>query len=76
MRTVESALGQGLGKAILQHIIQFAGETGLTTLLLETGTGPSFEAAHHIYETHGFKPCSPFGAYAATEFNRFFALSL
>lgn len=76
MRTVQTALGKGLGKAILQHIIEFARDTGLNKLLLETGTGSSFEAAHHIYDTHGFKPCPPFGNYTSTDFNRFFALSL
>ena len=30
MRTIKSALGQGLGKAILQHIIQFARNSSLT----------------------------------------------
>ena len=76
MRTIKSALGQGLGKAILQHIIQFARNSSLTTLFLETGTGQSFEAAHHIYNAHGFKPCPGFGNYAKSEFNRFFSLTL
>lgn len=76
MRTIKSALGQGLGKAVLRHIIQFAQTSGLTTLCLETGTGQSFDAAHHIYKTHGFKPCPAFGDYAQSEFNRFLALTL
>lgn len=76
MRTVKSALGQGLGKAILKHIIQVARNNELKTLFLETGTGQSFEAAHHIYETHGFNPCPAFGDYAQSDFNRFFALKL
>jgi len=76
MRTVPSALGKGLGKGILQHIINNARETGLKTLLLETGTGESFEAAHHIYSRHGFEPCPPFGMYTSTDFNRFFSLTL
>ena len=76
MRTVQSALGQGLGQSILQHIIQYAQNHGLETLMLETGTGHSFAAAHHIYKTHGFLPCPPFGGYAKSDFNRFFALTL
>lgn len=76
MRTINSALGQGLGKAVLRHIIQFARTSGLTILFLETGTGQSFEAAHHIYKTYGFEPCAAFGDYAQSDFNRFFSLTL
>ena len=76
MRTIQSALGQGLGKAILRHIIQFARRSGITILFLETGTGQSFEAAHHIYKTYGFEPCAAFGDYAQSDFNRFFSLTL
>lgn len=76
MRTHPEALGHGYGKAILQHIIQEARERGWTKLSLETGTGPSFDAAHHIYETHGFIPAEAFGDYKATDFNRFFSLTL
>lgn len=76
MRTIETAMGQGFGKAVLRHIIHFARKNGIDTLLLETGTGQSFEAAHHIYDTHGFKPCSAFGDYEDSKFNRFFAFTL
>ena len=76
MRTVQSALGQGLGQSILEHIIQYAQNNGLETLMLETGTGPSFAAAHHIYKTHRFLPCPAFGDYKNSDFNRFFALTL
>lgn len=76
MRTHPDYLGHGYGKAILQRIIQEARSLGWTKLSLETGTGPSFDAAHHIYETHGFIPAKAFGDYEATDFNRFFSLAL
>ena len=76
MRTAESALGRGLGKSVLEHIIQTAYQSGIKTLVLETGTGHSFDAAHHVYEARGFVPCAAFGTYAQTEFNRFFSLTL
>lgn len=76
MRTHPDALGHGYGKAILQHLIQAARGRGFTKLSLETGTGPSFDAAHHIYETHGFMPTDAFGDYESTDFNRFFSLTL
>ena len=76
MRTIKSALGRGLGKSVLQHIIEFAKQNGLKTLMLETGTGESFDAAHHIYKKHGFVPSPPFGDYEKSDFNRFYALTL
>jgi len=76
MRTHPDALGRGHGKAILKHIIKTAKQRGLTRLSLETGTGPSFEAAHHIYKTHGFEASKAFSDYEATDFNRFFSRNL
>ena len=76
MRTTEAALGRGIGKSVLEHIIQTARETGLKKLVLETGTGESFDAAHHVYKNYGFRPCGVFGDYNKTEFNRFFSLTL
>lgn len=76
MRTAEAALGRGVGTAVLRHIIGLARERGYVALKLETGTGPAFDAAHALYARHGFAPCPPFADYAATDFNRFFALAL
>lgn len=76
MRTAEAAIGRGLGKAVLKHIIETARAAGLNALYLETGTGPTFAAAHHIYHTHGFAPCESFGDYAQSDFNRFFCLKI
>jgi len=76
MRTAESALGRGIGKLILERIIETAREHGLKTLVLETGTGESFDAAHHVYKRYGFLPADAFGPYEQTEFNRFFSLTL
>ena len=76
MRTAETALGRGVGTAILRHIIGLANERGYTALKLETGTGEAFDAAHALYARHGFAPCPPFADYEATDFNRFFALPL
>ena len=76
MRTHPKALGRGLGTMILRHIIAESKARSWNKLSLETGTGPSFDAAHHIYKTHGFVPCEAFGDYEATDFNRFFSLAL
>jgi putative acetyltransferase len=76
MRTADAALGRGVGTAILREIIARARARGDRALLLETGTGPAFDAAHALYRGHGFMACGPFGDYTATDFNRFYTLTL
>lgn len=76
MRASEAARGRGVGFTILDHIVGLARDRGYTTLKLETGTGPLFEAAHALYRRYGFAPCPPFAGYVETDFNRFYALAL
>lgn len=71
MRTRSSFVRRGVGQAILNEALRVAGSRGYTRLLLETGTGPAFDAAHALYVRNGFDWCGPFGAYEATEFNVF-----
>ena len=72
MRTANSALGRGVGKAMLDHLVAAARSEGMTRLSLETGSSEQFSAALRLYEKEGFKGCGPFGNYAATPFTRFF----
>ncbi|ODP38739.1 GNAT family N-acetyltransferase [Sphingomonas turrisvirgatae] len=76
MRTAQAALGRGVGTAILREIMARARARGDRALVLETGTGPAFDAAHALYRRHGFAECGPFGDYVAKDFNRFYALTL
>lgn len=76
MRTDPAARGRGVAQAILDYIIATARAAGITRLLLETGTGPMFDAAHRLYARNGFVPCPPFGDYVATDFNRFLSRPL
>lgn len=76
MRTDAVARGRGVGQAVLDRIVADARAAGLTRLLLETGTGPMFDAAHRLYARNGFAPCPPFGGYIATDFNRFLSRAL
>jgi len=71
MRTDRDARGRGVAQAILDRIVAEARAAGLTRLLLETGTGAMFDAAHRLYARNGFVPCAAFGDYVATDFNRF-----
>lgn len=76
MRTSSACLRRGIGQAILDEIVRTARQRGYSRLLLETGTGKAFEAAHALYLRNGFKWSGPFGEYAATDFNVFMARDL
>jgi putative acetyltransferase len=76
MRTLSGFLRRGVGQAILDEILRTARQRGYTRLLLETGTGQSFEAAHALYRRNGFEPSAPFGDYRPTDFNVFMAKAL
>ena len=72
MRTSGAALGRGVGKAIVDHLVATARQEGMTRLSLETGSTGQFAAALRLYEKEGFQACGPFGDYADTPFTRFF----
>lgn len=76
MRTRAAFLGRGVGQALLDHIVRTAHERGYRRLLLETGTGDAFKAAHGLYLKNGFKWCGAFGAYTTTDFNVFMERTL
>ena len=63
MHTASEARGQGIGRAMLAHLIAEARTRGYRRLSLETGTMAAFEAARALYASAGFVPCEPFGSY-------------
>lgn len=76
MRTADAALGRGIGKALLDHLIVAAREEGMTRLSLETGSTEQFAAALRLYEREEFEACGPFGGYIDTPFTRFFTKAI
>jgi putative acetyltransferase len=72
MRTAHEALGRGIGRAILHHIIAEARRRAYARLSLETGSTETFAAALRLYESEGFVASGPFGGYPDTPFTRFF----
>jgi putative acetyltransferase len=76
MRTADAALGRGVGRALLHHLVATARATGMTRLSLETGSTARSAAANRLYGREGFVRCGPFGAYADTSFTRFFTRAL
>jgi putative acetyltransferase len=76
MRTAPAHLRRGVAAAVLEEIVAEARARRYDELLLETGTGEVFDAAHGLYARFGFVPCGPFGAYTDDPFSRYYRLPL
>ncbi len=76
MHTAEAARGQGIGRAMVDHLIGVARGAGYRRISLETGAGPPFAAARRLYASAGFTPCGPFGAYEPSTKSAYMTLSL
>lgn len=76
MRTHESFKRQGVGKAMLEHIIGEARARGYGKLSLETGSFEPFIPARNLYKAYGFTECPPFGDYVDDENSIFMELIL
>jgi len=76
MRTHPDHLRQGVGAALLEHIIAEARTRGFRRLSLETGQGPAFEPALALYRRRGFVDGEAFADYVRSPFNQFLHLVL
>jgi putative acetyltransferase len=74
MRTADAALGRGVGRAMLDHLITVARAQGMTRLSLETGN--SFAAANRLYQREGFERCGPIGGYHPTHFTTIYTRTI
>jgi len=63
MHTVVTDRGQGVGKAMLDHLVTTAGVRGYLRISLETGLQKVFAPARRLYKNCGFEVCQPFGEY-------------
>ena len=61
MRTSPTRRRQGVGRAMLEHIVSEA--RSYARLSLETGTMEAFAPARQLYESFGFTYCTPFADY-------------
>src|SRR5579864_5146354 len=59
MRTPARLRRRGVGRALLNHILQVSRERGYRQLFLETGRHPAFTPAHTLYRSVGFRECGP-----------------
>ena len=63
MHTAASVRGEGVGAAMLAHILGVARGRGYRRVSLETGAMAAFAPARSLYRRHGFAACPPFGDY-------------
>ena len=76
MHTVESERGNGIGSAMLRHIMAAARARGMSRLSLETGSWDYFRPARALYRRHGFVECAPFGDYLPDPNSVFMSIDL
>jgi len=60
MFVADDVRGQGVGRALLGHLIDRARSRGMTRLSLETGASDYFDAARSLYARNGFEVCDAF----------------
>lgn len=65
MHAAEAARGRGIGRSMLDHLLDVARVRGVIRVSLETGTVAAFTPARALYRSAGFVECPPFGAYTA-----------
>ncbi|NNC75850.1 MAG: GNAT family N-acetyltransferase [Acidimicrobiia bacterium] len=76
MHTVAAARRQGIGQAILDHLLSEARNSGATRVSLETGSFEAFAAARELYLAAGFTECGPFGDHVESHTSAFMTLGL
>ena len=76
MHTIEAARRQGIGRALVDHLLGVARHRRYQRVSLETGTMDAFEPARSLYERFGFTPCGPFGDYPDSPNSAFMTLLL
>ncbi len=76
MHTAQAARGRGIGRAMLDHLLDVARRRGFSQVSLETGATAGFAPARSLYASAGFRPCGPFGDYSPGRNNTFMTLTL
>ena len=69
MHTRQAVRGQGVGRAMVDHLLAVASGRGYRRVSLETGTMEAFVPAHRLYEGAGFAVCEPFGEYTVNPYS-------
>lgn len=76
MHTVETARAQGVGRAMVDHLLSVAADRRYRRVSLETGAMDAYAPARSLYMKVGFTPCKPFGEYTANAYSRCMTIDL
>jgi putative acetyltransferase len=76
MHTAAAARRQGVGRAMVDHLLGLARHHGFRRVSLETGSMAAFAPARALYASEGFEPCGPFGDYPDNPHSTFMTLLL
>jgi putative acetyltransferase len=76
MHTAAGERHQGVGTALLVHLVELARERGYRRVSLETGAQEEFAPARALYRHAGFSVCGPFGDYPDSGYSVFMTLAL
>jgi putative acetyltransferase len=76
MHTSEAARGEGVGRAMVDHLLAIAADRSYERVSLETGTMEAFTPARSLYTKVGFEPCAPFGEYTVNPYSACMTIDL
>ena len=76
MRVASAARRRGVGREMLEFVLEEARRRGLLRLSLETGAMVEIAPARSLYAGAGFLECGPFGPYREDPNSVFMTLSL
>jgi putative acetyltransferase len=76
MHTATEVRGQGVGRAVLGHVLDEARRRGYRRVSLETGSMEVFAPARSLYRSVGFVECEPFGAYVLSPWSTCMTMEL
>jgi putative acetyltransferase len=76
MHVSEATRGQGIGRAMVDHLLAVAADRGYQRVSLETGTMDAFAPACRLYENAGFVPCEPFGEYTDNPYSTYMTIGI
>jgi len=76
MRVAPAFLRQGVGEAVLVHLLGVARARGYRRVSLETGRTAAFAPAATLYRKYGFVECPAFADYVIDDFSQCMTLTL
>jgi putative acetyltransferase len=76
MHVAQPGRGRGVGRALLQAMLQDARARAVARISLETGSGDDHAAARALFARAGFTACGPYAGYAEDPLSAFMTLAL